>query len=113
MPFGSVNPIYSPYGQFVFNSTHRRKPLCSVAFGHIARGSGRLNGSRDRCEVNHVSLLTENPLGFELGVNLSFFIELKSTAYEKCGPVNYHHSATNIELRKYHIVENILDTEST
>ncbi|GBM53565.1 hypothetical protein AVEN_580-1 [Araneus ventricosus] len=56
IPFGSVNPIDSPLGQFVFNYTHRRKPLCSVAFGHIARGSGHLNGSKDRCEVNHVAL---------------------------------------------------------
>ncbi|GBN06904.1 hypothetical protein AVEN_16852-1, partial [Araneus ventricosus] len=32
------------------------KPLCSVAFRHIVRGSGRLNGSKDRCEDNHVSL---------------------------------------------------------
>ncbi|GBO29740.1 hypothetical protein AVEN_243069-1 [Araneus ventricosus] len=30
--------------------------LCSVDFGHIARGSGRLNGSKDRCEVNPVVL---------------------------------------------------------
>ncbi|GBO06788.1 hypothetical protein AVEN_255989-1 [Araneus ventricosus] len=68
---------------FVFNSTHPRKPLCSVAFGHIARGSGRLTevGSKNRCEVIYVSLwehgidflpripiqLTGNPLGFELG----------------------------------------------
>ncbi|GBM26858.1 hypothetical protein AVEN_266292-1 [Araneus ventricosus] len=81
LPFGPVNPIDSPFGQFVFNSTHPRKPLCSVAFGHIARGSGRLKGSKDRCEVIHASLrehcmhffpripiqLTENPLGSELG----------------------------------------------
>ncbi|GBM74606.1 hypothetical protein AVEN_241035-1, partial [Araneus ventricosus] len=56
MPFGPVNPIDSPYGKFVFNYTHPRKPLCSDAFGHIARLSGQLNGSMDRCEVNHVSL---------------------------------------------------------
>ncbi|GBM12376.1 hypothetical protein AVEN_211562-1 [Araneus ventricosus] len=81
MPFGLVNPIDSPYGQFVFNYAHPRKPLYSVAFGPIARGSGRLNGSKDRCEVNHVSLrehglhfllyipiqLTGNPLSSELG----------------------------------------------
>ncbi|GBN12827.1 hypothetical protein AVEN_215691-1 [Araneus ventricosus] len=81
MPFGPVNPIDSPYGQFVFNYTHPRKPLCSVAFGHIARGSGRLNGNKDRCEINHVSLrehglhflpripiqLAGNPSGSELG----------------------------------------------
>ncbi|GBM25979.1 hypothetical protein AVEN_223114-1 [Araneus ventricosus] len=81
MPFGPVKPIDSPYGQFVFNYTHPRKPLCSVAFGPIARGSGRLNGSKDRCEVDHVSLreyrmhflpripiqLTGNPSGSELG----------------------------------------------
>ncbi|GBM08234.1 hypothetical protein AVEN_82924-1 [Araneus ventricosus] len=72
----------TPMHRFVFNSTHPRKPLCSVAFGHIARGSGQLNGSKDRWEVNHVSLrdhgmhflpcipiqLTGNPLGSELGL---------------------------------------------
>ncbi|GBM84155.1 hypothetical protein AVEN_31230-1 [Araneus ventricosus] len=85
MPFGHVNPIDSPYGQFVFNCTHPRKSLCSVAFGDIARGPRRLNRSKDRgsivCEVNHVSLwehgmhflprkpiqLIRNPLGSELG----------------------------------------------
>ncbi|GBO19840.1 hypothetical protein AVEN_66897-1 [Araneus ventricosus] len=56
IPYGLVNPIDSPYGQFVFNSTHPRKPLCSVAFGHIVRESGQLNGSKGRCEDNHVSL---------------------------------------------------------
>ncbi|GBO30281.1 hypothetical protein AVEN_111016-1 [Araneus ventricosus] len=56
MPFGPVNPIDSPFGQFVLNSTHPRKPLCSAAFGHIARGSGQLNRSKDRCEVIRVSL---------------------------------------------------------
>ncbi|GBM69846.1 hypothetical protein AVEN_198549-1 [Araneus ventricosus] len=34
----------------------QKKPLCSVSYGHIARGPGQLNGSKDRCEVNHVSL---------------------------------------------------------
>ncbi|GBM08140.1 hypothetical protein AVEN_214471-1 [Araneus ventricosus] len=81
MPFGPVNPFDSPYGQFVFNYTRPRKPLCSVAFGHIARGSGLFNGSKNRYEVIHVSLrehgmhflpripiqLTGNPLGSELG----------------------------------------------
>ncbi|GBO39583.1 hypothetical protein AVEN_199720-1 [Araneus ventricosus] len=80
MPFGPVNPIDSPCGLFVYNCTHPRKPLCPVVFGHIARGSGQLNGIKDRCEVNHVSLrehymhflpripiqLTGNPLGSEL-----------------------------------------------
>ncbi|GBO18551.1 hypothetical protein AVEN_86671-1 [Araneus ventricosus] len=80
MPFGPLNPIDSLYGQFVFNYTHPRNPLCSVPFGHIACGSGRLNGSKDRSEVNHVSLwehgmhflpsipiqLTGNSLGSEL-----------------------------------------------
>ncbi|GBO11562.1 hypothetical protein AVEN_263181-1 [Araneus ventricosus] len=47
MPFGPVNPIDFPFGQFVFNYTHPTTPLCSVAFGHIARGSGRLNGSKE------------------------------------------------------------------
>ncbi|GBO22468.1 hypothetical protein AVEN_67191-1 [Araneus ventricosus] len=61
---------------------HPRRPLCSLAFGRIARGSGRLNGSKDGCEFVHVSLrehgnhflpsipiqLTGNPLGSELGV---------------------------------------------
>ncbi|GBN95331.1 hypothetical protein AVEN_257525-1, partial [Araneus ventricosus] len=56
MPFDLVNPFDSPFDQFVFNYTHPRKALCSVAFGHIARGSGRLNGSKDRCEVIHVFL---------------------------------------------------------
>ncbi|GBO35586.1 hypothetical protein AVEN_52953-1 [Araneus ventricosus] len=56
MPFFPVNPVDSPYGKFVFNYTHPRKPLCFAAFGHNARGSGQLNGSNDRCEVNHVSL---------------------------------------------------------
>ncbi|GBN10802.1 hypothetical protein AVEN_239878-1 [Araneus ventricosus] len=56
MPFDPVNLIDTPYGQYVYNYTHRRKPLCSVSYGHIARGSGQLNGSKDRCEVNHVSL---------------------------------------------------------
>ncbi|GBM44463.1 hypothetical protein AVEN_184678-1 [Araneus ventricosus] len=55
-PFGPVNPIDFPFGQLVFNFTHPRKPLCSVAFGHIARGTRRLKGSKDRSEVNHVSL---------------------------------------------------------
>ncbi|GBO25272.1 hypothetical protein AVEN_226205-1 [Araneus ventricosus] len=81
MPFGAVNPIDFPFGQFVFNYTHPRKLLCSVGFGHIARGAGCLNGSKGRCEVSHVSLrehsmhilpripiqLTGNPLDSELG----------------------------------------------
>ncbi|GBN29250.1 hypothetical protein AVEN_76633-1 [Araneus ventricosus] len=79
MPFGPINPIDSPFGQFVFSFTHPRKPLCSVAVGHIARGSGQLNGSEDRCEVIHISVrehgflpripiqLTRNPLCSELG----------------------------------------------
>ncbi|GBN68104.1 hypothetical protein AVEN_116123-1 [Araneus ventricosus] len=81
MPFGTVNPIDPPYGQFVHDFTHPRKPPCSVSYGHIARGSGQLNGSKDRCEVNHVSLQeqgmhflqriplqqTGNPVGSELG----------------------------------------------
>ncbi|GBN30863.1 hypothetical protein AVEN_205322-1 [Araneus ventricosus] len=48
MPFGPTNPIHIPCGQFENNSTHPRKPPCSVPFGHIARGSGQLNGSKDR-----------------------------------------------------------------
>ncbi|GBN11053.1 hypothetical protein AVEN_22841-1 [Araneus ventricosus] len=81
MSFGPVNPIDSPYGQFLCDYTHPRKPLCFVAFGHIARGSGQLNGTKDRCEVNLVSLwehdmhflphipiqLTGNSLGSKLG----------------------------------------------
>ncbi|GBO23065.1 hypothetical protein AVEN_169001-1 [Araneus ventricosus] len=55
--WSSTNPIDTNYGQFVYNYTHPRKPLCPVSFGHIARGSGQLNGSKDRCEDNHVSLL--------------------------------------------------------
>ncbi|GBN84812.1 hypothetical protein AVEN_40880-1 [Araneus ventricosus] len=55
MSFGPVNPIDSPHCQFVFNNTEPIKPLCSAASGHIARGSGRHNGSKDGCEVNHVS----------------------------------------------------------
>ncbi|GBN69073.1 hypothetical protein AVEN_267555-1, partial [Araneus ventricosus] len=80
MPIGPVNPIDTPYGQFVYNYTHPRKPLCCVSFGHIVRGSEQLNRSKNRCEVNHVSLrehdthflpsipiqLTGNPLGSEL-----------------------------------------------
>ncbi|GBM87535.1 hypothetical protein AVEN_21990-1 [Araneus ventricosus] len=46
MPFGPVNPIDSTYSQFVFNYTHSRKPLCSVAFGHITRGSDDLKEAR-------------------------------------------------------------------
>ncbi|GBM93366.1 hypothetical protein AVEN_164083-1 [Araneus ventricosus] len=81
MPFGPVNPIDSPYGKFVFNYTHPRKYMCSAAFGHNARGPGQLNGSKDRSEVNHVSLrehglhflpripiqMTGNPSASELG----------------------------------------------
>ncbi|GBO26742.1 hypothetical protein AVEN_16293-1 [Araneus ventricosus] len=57
MPFGPVNPIDIPYDQHVYNYTHPRKPGCSVSYGHghIARGSGQLNRSKDRCVVNHVS----------------------------------------------------------
>ncbi|GBN16300.1 hypothetical protein AVEN_76297-1, partial [Araneus ventricosus] len=33
----------SPFGQFVFNYTHPRKPKCSIAFGHIARWSDELS----------------------------------------------------------------------
>ncbi|GBN00393.1 hypothetical protein AVEN_16863-1 [Araneus ventricosus] len=83
MPFIPVNPIDTPYGQYEYNCTHPRKSLCSVSYAResIPRGSGQLNGSEDRCEVNHVSLrehgmhflpcipiqLTGNPLGSELG----------------------------------------------
>ncbi|GBL88943.1 hypothetical protein AVEN_148747-1 [Araneus ventricosus] len=61
MPFGNVNPmgkcsINTPYGQYVYNYTHPRKPLCSVPNGHKARTSGQINGSKDRCEVNNISL---------------------------------------------------------
>ncbi|GBO02433.1 hypothetical protein AVEN_16330-1 [Araneus ventricosus] len=66
----------------VYNCTHPRKPLSSVAFGRIVRGSGQLNGSKDRCEVNHVSMrkhgmnflqripiqMTGNSLGSKSGV---------------------------------------------
>ncbi|GBN39132.1 hypothetical protein AVEN_120977-1, partial [Araneus ventricosus] len=45
-PFGPVNPIGTPYGQFVFNYTHPRKCLCSVSFDHIARGQGNLTEAR-------------------------------------------------------------------
>ncbi|GBM65119.1 hypothetical protein AVEN_70838-1 [Araneus ventricosus] len=58
-----------------------QKPLCPVSYGYIAQESGQLKGSKDRCEVNHVSLrehgmhflpctpiqLTGNPLDSELG----------------------------------------------
>ncbi|GBN62211.1 hypothetical protein AVEN_79153-1 [Araneus ventricosus] len=81
MTFGPINPIDSPYGQFVCNYTHPRKILCCVAFGHRVRFIGQLNGSKDSCEVNHVSLReygmhfhpripiqrTGDPLGSELG----------------------------------------------
>ncbi|GBN16255.1 hypothetical protein AVEN_80154-1 [Araneus ventricosus] len=43
MSIGPVNSIDSPYDQFVYNYTHSRKPLCSVAFGNIAREPGQLN----------------------------------------------------------------------
>ncbi|GBM05919.1 hypothetical protein AVEN_135282-1 [Araneus ventricosus] len=46
MPFGLVNPIDTPYGQFLYNCPYPRKPLCSVPFGHIARGSGQLSSSK-------------------------------------------------------------------
>ncbi|GBM85975.1 hypothetical protein AVEN_43521-1 [Araneus ventricosus] len=62
MPFGPVNPNDSPSGQYVYNYTHPRKPLCSVPLGHIAQGSGQLNGSKDRCEVNHVCILKHSML---------------------------------------------------
>ncbi|GBO45225.1 hypothetical protein AVEN_233146-1, partial [Araneus ventricosus] len=52
MTFGLVNAIDTPYGQYAYNYSHPRKPLCSVSYEHIARGSGQLNGSKDRCEVN-------------------------------------------------------------
>ncbi|GBN12160.1 hypothetical protein AVEN_241057-1 [Araneus ventricosus] len=89
MTFGPTNPIHTPYGQFVYNYTHPRKPLCSAAFGHIALWSRQLNVMTNvttkrgnRCEVNHVFLrkhgmhflpripiqLSGNPLGSELGV---------------------------------------------
>ncbi|GBM99131.1 hypothetical protein AVEN_124958-1 [Araneus ventricosus] len=80
MPFGPVSPIDSPYGQFDFNSTHPRKPLCSVAFGHIARRLGQLNGSKDRCEVNHVCL-REHGMHFLPGISLA----LHSTDREPLG----------------------------
>ncbi|GBN54716.1 hypothetical protein AVEN_39515-1, partial [Araneus ventricosus] len=56
MPFCPASPIDTPYGQFLYSYTHPRKPLCSVPFGHIARGSGQLNGSKGKCEVNHVPM---------------------------------------------------------
>ncbi|GBM49821.1 hypothetical protein AVEN_238178-1 [Araneus ventricosus] len=46
MPFGLVNPMYSPYGQFVINYTHPRKPLCSVSNGHIAGVTDNLTEAR-------------------------------------------------------------------
>ncbi|GBN81647.1 hypothetical protein AVEN_150824-1 [Araneus ventricosus] len=78
MPIDPENPSDAPYGKFVYNYPHPRKPLCSISSGHI----GQLNGSKDRSEVNHVSLLehdmhfvpripiqlTGNSLGSELGV---------------------------------------------
>ncbi|GBO00890.1 hypothetical protein AVEN_162730-1 [Araneus ventricosus] len=80
MPFGPVNAIDTPYGQILYNYTHLRKPLCSVSFGHFTLGSGQLNVSKNRCEINHVSLrehdmdflpripiqLTGYPSGYEL-----------------------------------------------
>ncbi|GBM13810.1 hypothetical protein AVEN_129472-1 [Araneus ventricosus] len=87
MPFGPVNPIDTPYGQYVYNFTHSRKPLCSVPFGHIARRSGQLNGSKDRCEANHVSLrehgmhfLPRIPIpcsGVYSGVNVNVYVILE------------------------------------
>ncbi|GBM86322.1 hypothetical protein AVEN_168840-1 [Araneus ventricosus] len=81
MPFGPVNPIDAPYGQYVYDYTHTRKTLCLVSYGHIARGPGQLNGNEDRREVNQLSLrehgmhflpriliqLTRNPLGSVFG----------------------------------------------
>ncbi|GBN06905.1 hypothetical protein AVEN_16852-1, partial [Araneus ventricosus] len=46
MAFGPVNRIDSLYGQFVFKYTYPRKPLCSVAFGHITRGQDDLTEAR-------------------------------------------------------------------
>ncbi|GBM32542.1 hypothetical protein AVEN_127442-1 [Araneus ventricosus] len=84
MPIGSVNPIDIPDGQYVYNYTHARKPLCAVSNGYMALGSGQLNGRKDRCEVIRVSLrkhgvhflpripihLTGNPLGLYSGLNV-------------------------------------------
>ncbi|GBN83881.1 hypothetical protein AVEN_69380-1 [Araneus ventricosus] len=78
MSFGPVNPIDAPFGQYVYNYNLPRKRLFSVSYGHIAWGSGQLNGRKDRCEVNRVCLrehvlpripiqLTGNHLGSELG----------------------------------------------
>ncbi|GBM26844.1 hypothetical protein AVEN_32092-1 [Araneus ventricosus] len=46
MPYGPANLIDAPYGQFVYNYTHPRKSVCSVAFKHIARGQDDLTEAR-------------------------------------------------------------------
>ncbi|GBO37130.1 hypothetical protein AVEN_216342-1 [Araneus ventricosus] len=76
MTFGPINPIDPSYGQFVLNSTHPRNPLCSVGFGHIARGSDDLSEARTNVRSiispygRHflkriTTQLTGNPLGSE------------------------------------------------
>ncbi|GBM54164.1 hypothetical protein AVEN_230406-1 [Araneus ventricosus] len=59
MPFTPVNPIDTPYGQFLYNCPYPRKPLCSVPFGHIARGSGQLSSSKKASVL--CSLWTHRP----------------------------------------------------
>ncbi|GBO45584.1 hypothetical protein AVEN_244962-1 [Araneus ventricosus] len=77
MPFGPVNPIDSPFGQFVLNYTHPRKSMFSVVFGHIAPGQDNLTEARADvrpymspygrtvCTSFHVYPFN-NPLGSEL-----------------------------------------------
>ncbi|GBO00009.1 hypothetical protein AVEN_263804-1 [Araneus ventricosus] len=60
--------------KYVYNCTHPRKSLCSVSNGHISRGSGQLNGSKDKCEVNHVFLR-------EHGMHFPSLIPLQLTGY--------------------------------
>ncbi|GBN28615.1 hypothetical protein AVEN_251828-1 [Araneus ventricosus] len=66
--------VCAPYGHYVHNYPHPGKPLCSVFYGHIARGQDGLTEARtDRREVTmHFLpripiLLTGNRLGSELG----------------------------------------------
>ncbi|GBM81327.1 hypothetical protein AVEN_47413-1 [Araneus ventricosus] len=74
MPFGPVNPIDTPYGQFVYDYTHPRKPLCFVSFG---QGQDNLTEARTDVPLREHGFhflpripiqLTGLPLGSELGV---------------------------------------------
>ncbi|GBN09914.1 hypothetical protein AVEN_75780-1 [Araneus ventricosus] len=93
MLFGPVNPIDNPYGQFVCNYTHPRKPLCSVSYRHNARGSGQLNGRKDRCEVNHVSLREH--------VCTSFYVYPFNWQGTLCVPSSVVYSGDNVNVHEY------------